>query len=375
MTDEKTSVGRFRIGWFVAWALVMLVLPLVLEDTHTLSVLTIWSLLALSLGLMWGYAGILSFGHAAYFGLGAYTYAIASINFGESTVAILLAMLVPTLLAACVGAMMFFGRISDVYLGVITLVVSLILFKFMNATAGDIYRIGDARLGGFNGIPGFPILNVPGNPGAEIWGTPFYYVVAVALLLCYLLARWILSSAFGHVLVGIRENELRMELLGYNVPLYKTAIFSICAAMAGLAGSFFAMWSEIVTPGLFALGQSAEAIIYVIVGGLGTLIGPVIGAMLIGGLKLLLGEQTLVDNSLVMGGILVLTVLLIPSGIVAQFFAWRQRRASRNVSQRQRSSTRRRRGFATSQDLIAPAQTPDAKSQTGDAVESAGRRQ
>jgi urea transport system permease protein len=156
MTDDKTSVGRFRIGWFIAWALVMLALPLVLEDTHTLSVLTIWSLLALSLGLMWGYAGILSFGHAAYFGLGAYTYAIASINFGESTVAILLAMLVPTLLAACVGAMMFFGRISDVYLGVITLVVSLILFKFMNATAGDIYRIGDARLGGFNGIPVFP---------------------------------------------------------------------------------------------------------------------------------------------------------------------------------------------------------------------------
>jgi ABC-type branched-subunit amino acid transport system permease subunit len=197
----------------------------------------------------------------------------------------------------------------------------------------------------------------------------------VALLLCYLLSRWILSSAFGHALMGIRENELRMELLGYNVPLYKTAIFSICAAMAGLAGSFFAMWSEIVTPGLFALGQSAEAIIYVIVGGLGTLIGPMIGAMLIGGLKLLLGEQTLVDNSLVMGGILVLTVLLIPSGIVAQFFAWRQRRASRNISQRQRSSTRRRRGFATGEDPIAPAQTPDAKSQASDAVDSAGRRQ
>lgn len=372
MTDEHESVGRFRVGWFIAWALVMLTLPLLLEDTHTLTVLTIWSLLALSLGLMWGYAGILSFGHAAYFGLGAYTYAIASINFGESTGAIIFAMLIPTLLAACVGAMMFFGRISDVYLGVITLVVSLILFKFMNATAGDIYRIGDARLGGFNGIPGFPILNIPGDPGAQIWGTPFYYVVAVALLLCYLLSRWILSSAFGHVLLGIRENELRMELLGYNVPLYKTAIFSISAAMAGLAGAFFAMWSEIVTPGLFALGQSAEAIIYVIVGGLGTLIGPMIGAMLIGGLKLILGEQTLIDNSLVMGGILVLTVLLIPSGIVSQFFAWRQRRTRRSDSRHTQSSTRRRRGFSTKQNATDTVQTFDSDNRVVDVVESTG---
>ena len=186
---------------------------------------------------------------------------------------------------------------------------------------------------------------------------PFYYVVAIALLLCYLLSRWILSSAFGHVLMGIRENETRMELLGYHVPLYKTAIFSISAAMAGLAGAFFAMWSEIVTPGLFALGQSAEVIIYVIVGGLGTLIGPMAGAMVIGGLKLMLGEQTLIDNSLVMGTILVLAVLLIPSGIAPQIAAWRKRRTHRFVSQRQQSSTRRRRGLAGHTDSAGSAGT------------------
>ena len=76
--------------------------------------------------------------------------------------------------------MMFYGRISDVYMGVITLVVTLILFKFMNATAGDAYRIGNARLGGFNGIPAFPILNVPGDPNVTVYGTPFYYVVSCA---------------------------------------------------------------------------------------------------------------------------------------------------------------------------------------------------
>ena len=217
--------------------------------------LLIWALFALSLGLMWGYAGLLSFGHAAYFGLGAYTYAIASMNIGESTGPLVLAILLPAAVAAVIGAMMFYGRISDVYMGVITLVVTLILFKFMSATAGDAYRIGSARLGGFNGIPAFPVLNVPGDPSVQIFGTPFYYMVAVSLLLCYLLCRWILASFFGRVLIGIRENEARGELLGYSAPLYKTAIFTISAAMAALAGCLFANWAEIVTPGVFSLGH------------------------------------------------------------------------------------------------------------------------
>ena len=144
-----------RWGWFIACAAVLLLLPLVI-DTHTPTVLLIWALFALSLGLMWGFAGLLSFGHSAYFGLGAYTYAIAATNIGESTVPLLLAIVIPALVAAVIGAMMFYGRISDVYMGVITLVVTLILFKFMNATAGDAYRIRDARLGGFNGMPGVP---------------------------------------------------------------------------------------------------------------------------------------------------------------------------------------------------------------------------
>ena len=160
MSDWR-STGRMQWGWFLIALAVLVLLPLGF-DTYTMSLLLIWALFAMSLGLMWGYAGLLSFGHAAYFGLGAYTYAIAAVNIGESTVPLLLAILVPALFAAVVGAMMFYGRISDVYMGVITLVVTLILFKFMSATAGDAYVIGDARLGGFNGIPGFHTLNVPG---------------------------------------------------------------------------------------------------------------------------------------------------------------------------------------------------------------------
>ena len=185
-----------RWGWFIASAVVLLLLPLV-TDTNTATLLAIWALFALSLGLMWGYAGLLSFGHGAYFGLGAYTYAIAAMNVGESTGPFLLAILLPAVVAAIIGAMMFYGRISDVYMGVITLVVSLILFKFMNATAGEAYRIGSARLGGFNGIPAFPILNVPGDTSLTIYGTPLYYFAIVCLLGCYLICRGILASTFG----------------------------------------------------------------------------------------------------------------------------------------------------------------------------------
>jgi len=226
---------------------------------------------------------------------------------------------------------------------VITLVVTLILNRFMNATAGDAYRIGNARLGGFNGMPAFPTLNVPGDPAAAIYGDGLYYVIAVSLLLAYLLARWILTSDFGRILIGIRENEQRMELLGYNVPAYKTAIFTISAGMAGLAGCFFANYAEIVTPGVFSLGQTAEVLIWVIVGGLGTLIGPILGAVVLGVLKLELGRQQLIDNSLVLGAILILVVLFIPNGFVPFFMQWRRRLARMQAQRRRVGGVRRRR--------------------------------
>jgi branched-chain amino acid transport system permease protein len=226
---------------------------------------------------------------------------------------------------------------------VITLVVTLILNRFMNATAGDAYRIGNARLGGFNGIPAFPILNVPGDPNEQIYGTPYYYVVIACLLGSYLLARVILSSAFGRALIGIRENELRMELLGYNVQGLKTAIFAICGGLAGLSGALFANWAEIVTPSVFSLGQSAEVIIWVIVGGVGTLVGPMIGAVLLGTLKIVLGMQTSIDNSLILGAILILVVLLIPRGFAPAFVAWRRRLAQLQAYRRHARGTTRRR--------------------------------
>lgn len=296
-------------------ALAIWLLPFVINN-YTLTILIIYGMLGLSLGLIWGFGGILCFGQAAFFGLGAYTYAIAAINFGESTVPMLLAVLTPFCFAALLGAMMFYGRLTDVYLGVITLVVTLILYKFINSTAGPHYVIGTARLGGFNGIPGFQTLNVPGDPEAYIYGDDYFYFCAICLLVVYLLVTFLLRSSFGRIAIGIRENETRVSLMGYDVRARKTLLFAIGAAIAGLAGALFANWGEIVTPRLFSLSQSAEIIVWCIVGGLGTRLGPIVGAAGLAYLKFQLGQQSFIDNSVITGLILVGFVLFLPGGLV-----------------------------------------------------------
>jgi urea transport system permease protein len=311
----QTSIRKDIITTLVVAAILLWIMPMLIS-TYTLTVLVIYGMLGLSLGLIWGFGGILCFGQAAFFGLGAYTYAIAAINFGESTLPMLLAILVPAIFAAMLGAIMFYGQLTDVYLGVITLVVTLILFKFMNSTAGPQYVIGSAKLGGYNGIPGFQTLNVPGDPNAYIWGDIYFYVCAVALLIVYLLVTWLLRSSFGRITIGIRENETRLSLMGYDVAARKTVLFSIGAAIAGLSGALFANWGEIVTPSLFSLRQSAEIIIWCIVGGLGTRLGPIIGAAGLAYMKFMLGQQSLIDNTLITGLILVFFVLFLPKGIV-----------------------------------------------------------
>lgn len=296
----------------LVWIMPMLI------GTYTLTVLVIYGILGLSLGLIWGFGGILCFGQTAFFGLGAYSYAIAAINIGESTVPMFLAVLLPMAFAALLGGMMFYGRLTDVYLGVITLVVTLILFKFLNSTAGPEYTIGQARLGGFNGIPGFQTLNFPGAPDTYLWGDTYFYICAVLLALVFLLVSGLLRSDFGRITVGIRENETRMSLMGYDVRARKTVLFAIGAGIAGLAGALFANWAEIVTPNLFSLGQSAEIIIWCIVGGLGTRVGPILGAAGLSYLKFLLGQQTVIDNTLIIGLILVLFVLFLPKGLAPE---------------------------------------------------------
>ena len=305
-----------------------------LDTVLELTVYIIMAILALSLALVWGYGGILCFGQSAFFGLGAYTYAIAMFNIGESTVPLLLAIAVPAAFAALLGYFIFYGRISDVYLGVITLTVTLILFNSVNSTAGPQFHIGSAKLGGFNGIPGIPPLNVPGDAGAPIDLEGMFYLSTAALLATYFGLRLLLASRFGRIIVGIRENERRAELLGYDPRAYKLATFTIGAALAGFAGCLFANWGAFVSPTIFGLSQSAQIIIWVIVGGRGTLIGPIIGCVAIQWLSALLGENqptgggswtVLLSNApLVLGAILIGFVLLVPKGLVPTLGDWAQ---------------------------------------------------
>jgi branched-chain amino acid transport system permease protein len=298
-------------GWFAGPAL------LDMAQMFNLTVYIVMSILALSLALVWGFGGIICFGQAAFFGLGAYTYAIAMINIGESTLPVLLAMALPAAFAALLGYFMFYGRLSDVYLGVITLVVTLIFFKLIGSTAGPEYRIGAALLGGYNGIPAIPPINWPGDASRPL-DIPGVFRLALALLvLTYLGLRALLHSHFGRVIVAIRENELRAGLLGYDVRLHKLAVFTLGAAIAGLAGCMYATWGGYVSPDVFSLQMAAQILMWVIVGGIGTLIGPIIGCFTLQILATELGAQQLLNTYLMFGMILLAFVLAVPGGIVS----------------------------------------------------------
>ncbi len=314
------------LGCVVA-ALLVAVLPQWL-DLFTLLSLTIYlvmALLALSLAFIWGFGGILCFGQAAFFGLGAYAYAIGVLNIGDSTWPVLLAITVPALVAAAMGYFMFYGGISDVYLGVITLAVTLILFNVMNSTSGSEYHIGSALLGGFNGIPAIPTLNMPFNPERVLEPETLFQVIGAALILCYLGLRGLLASRFGKVVVAIRENEQRAGLLGYDTRLHKLIVFSLGGGIAGLAGCLFANWGAFVSPGVFGLAQSAQIIIWVIVGGRGTLFGPILACIGIQALMARLGEQQHVDSGFVLGLILLVFVMLLPRGLLPTLTGWAAR--------------------------------------------------
>lgn len=276
----------------------------------------VMSILALSLALVWGFGGILCFGQSMFFGLGAYTYAVAVINIGESTGPIFLGVLLPVLLAAVLGYFMFYGRVSDVYLAVITLAVSLIFYYLIGATAGSEYRVGDALLGGFNGIPSVPSINVPGFPTIQIVYEDLYVLAAVILVIVYFALRLLLRSDFGRIVVSIRENETRAELLGYDARRYKLVVFSIGAGIAGLAGVLFCSWGAYVSPTVFSLAFTAQIIMWLLVGGLGTLFGAILGCVLIQYLATWLGETKIADINLVLGAIFVVIVLFVPRGIV-----------------------------------------------------------
>ena len=312
----RDRAGLLAAG--AAGAILIAVIPAVTEIyvQFELTLFLIFAILALSLAWVWGFGGILSFGQSLFFGLGAYTFAVAVINLEESTLPVLLGVLVPALLAGVLGYFLFWRRISDVYLAVITLAVSLIFYYLAGASAGSQYRIGAALLGGYNGIPSVPPINIPGAPDQPLVYGDLYILTAIVLAIVYGGLRWLLATDFGRVVVAIRENEERAQLLGYDVRMRKLAVFVIGGAIAGLAGVLFAAWGTYVSPNVFSMTFTAQIIVWVLVGGLGTLSGAVLGCVLVQAVMTWLGEAKLADTNLILGAGFVLLVLFARRGLV-----------------------------------------------------------
>ena len=309
------------VGLVLVFSLPMFVETFVLVN---LTAYIVMSILALSLALVWGFGGILCFGQSAFFGLGGYAYVIGLIDLGDSTIPIALGLIVPMIFAALLGYFLFYGRVGDIYLGVITLCVSLILFNLINSLSGPEYKIGTAAVGGNNGIPGVPPINFPGDPSVQLSYEGSFQLSLIMLVLIYLGLHALLASNFGKIVVAIRSNELRTELLGYDARFYKLITFVIGAGIASLAGILFVNWGSFIGPTVFSIFFSAQIIIWLIVGGLGTLLGAVTGAFAIQWLTTWLGSNKIADPNIVLGLIFILFILLVPRGIQPSLVGWVQ---------------------------------------------------
>lgn len=281
----------------------------------------IYGLLALSFTFVWGHAGIFSFGQAAFFGIGGYAYGVTGINLSLSTnetiSSLVAAAVVAAVFAAVLGYFIFYGNVGDVYVAIITLAVTLVLLTVMASTADPKYRIGSALLGGYNGLVGVPPLMLPGNDGPILLGSNglFAACILVAVVVAALLSI-LRRRPFGRIVAGVRENEQRTSLLGYDIRRYKLVSFTIGGAVAGLAGGLYAAWGLFINPSVFGLQQAALVAIWVLVGGRDSILGAFVGVSLVQGLSSTLGGSGGSATPIVLGGVLIAVVLALPRGVV-----------------------------------------------------------
>ncbi|MBS0533719.1 MAG: urea ABC transporter permease subunit UrtC [Proteobacteria bacterium] len=305
-----------------------------------------YGLLALSIDLIWGYVGILSLGHGAFFALGGYAmgmYLMRQIGtrgvyadpilpdfmvflnwkelpffwygFQHFGYAMFMVLFVPGALAFVFGWFAFRSRVTGVYLSIITqaMTYALLLGFFRN----------NFGFGGNNGLTDFKdILGF--NVQAEATRNALLVISCIALAICFLICRAIVTSKFGKVLVAIRDAEARTRFMGYRVESYKLFVFTVSACMAGVAGALYVPQVGIINPSEFAPGNSIEAVIWVAVGGRGTLIGAVLGAFVVNYAKTFFTTGLLAPYWLfVLGGLFIGTTLFLPRGIVGTWTHWR----------------------------------------------------
>jgi urea transport system permease protein len=324
------TFGRSPRFWipFAVFVLAAFVFPLFSDDytIGNVAYFFAWLFMAAGLCLMWGYGGTLSFGQTAFFGIGGYTYGIVTLNFGADYGITLYALIASVLLGAVVatllGYFLFYGRINGVFLGIVTLAVSILLERFMAQTAGPQWHIGEARLNGFNGMNGMPALTIPwpGGDIALLAGAGFYYVILSILLVVYFGIRILVNSRFGNILVAIRENPQRAEMLGYDVRRFQLGAFVIGSALASLSGVFYTCWGQYITPSSMSLTSAALPIVWVAIGGRSDITASLLGALL----TLAVFQSLTVNGAqyalIVMGILLLVNVLTAPEGLILQVF-------------------------------------------------------
>ena len=296
-----------------------------------------YALLALAIDLVWGYCGILSLGHGAFFALGGYAMGMHLmrgidgrgvyghpvlpdfmvflgreelpwywLGFDAFGFAMLMALFVPGLLAFVLGWFAFRSRVTGVYFSIVTqaMTYALMLAFFRN----------DLGFGGNNGLTDFKeLLGV--QLATTVSRNSLFAASAIALAGSYLLCRLIVSSKLGRVLVGVRDAEARLRFLGYRAERFKLFVWTFSALLAGLAGALYVPQVGIINPGEFAPAQSIEAVVWVAVGGRGFLVGGPLGAVIVSATKTVFTGSFAEYWLFVLGGLFVLVTLFLPNGV------------------------------------------------------------
>ena len=308
--------------------------PLLLSDFRValLGKFLTFAILAMSLNLIWGYAGMLSLGHGVFFGLGGYAMAMFLklesaggklpdfmfwsgltelpffwAPFQYAWFAIPMTFVVPAALAGGLGYLVFRSRITGVYFALITQALALIV---------SILFIGQQPYtGGTNGITNYTTIfgfsiNAPTTQAV------LYYATLATLALTYLLCAWLIASRFGRLLVAMRDDENRVRFSGYNPAALKTIVFALSAGIAGVAGALFTPQVGIISPTMMGIVPSIEIAIWVAVGGRGVLLGAIVGAILVNGAKSGLSESFPAIWQYFLGLLFIGAVLVFPSGIM-----------------------------------------------------------
>jgi branched-chain amino acid transport system permease protein len=311
---QQAAQSSFKTGNWIAGAIVtamLFALPFVLAQLGRTGEYWIWvttemiisALFAMSLNLILGYGGMVSFGHAAFFGVGAYTVALLMKKAGAPLyLALLAAPVVAAFAAAIIG--WFCVRLIGLYFAILTLafgqLLYMVAFQWYTFTGGD------------DGIHGVP------RP--EFLGPVNYYLLCLILfLVCFLIMRMIVNSSFGLSIRTIRENMDRASFIGINVKKYQWINFIIAGAFAGLAGGLLAELNRFAQTEFLHWSKSAEPILASLVGGMYSILGPAIGSTVLIFLKIVLQQlhKSMVDLwAIILGGILLLVVLFAPGGLV-----------------------------------------------------------